>query len=517
MRSVATLVVLAAVAGVLVAEAAVPLDNLDTYFHLRFGHEFLSGDWSLRDPGSVSSLATADWVPTQWLSEVVMAKTEDWFGLAGVAWLSGLLFLSLALVVYWACRRQAEPAVAALLVVLTLIACTSGISMRPQMVSYILVVVTIAAGSGPGTPGGAPWLLVPADVGLDDVPRDVAGRDRDRHGRGARARPRPRSSARRTWPGWLAVPVLSAAVSLLTPVGPGLFPAVLRVGSRAKYFYEWSSAGLHQALGRDARRSSWRWPWCRDCGAPSGCRGSTSCCSGSRRCGRSTRCAPCRWRPAWPPRSLRPPCNRSSARGPRCSGASGCSSSGGYVLALATLAVLVPHTADEPRDTPPWLDGALGDLPAGTRVINDSGFGGYLMWRFPQLDVVMHGYGDLYTDDELERNADIEGVRAGWVEPGPGHRREYAVLPPDSPLAYNLREVEGWTVVEHGADLELLRAPPGWIGRPASRRSRRPSARACLLGGTGVDGVAGPGDPGVQRLVDRRSRARRRPRARRRR
>ena len=41
--------------GALVRRAAMPLDNLDTYFHLRFGHEFLSGDWSVRDPGSVSS------------------------------------------------------------------------------------------------------------------------------------------------------------------------------------------------------------------------------------------------------------------------------------------------------------------------------------------------------------------------------------------------------------------------------------------------------------------------------
>jgi hypothetical protein len=61
-----------------------PLTNTDTYFHLRFGHEFLHG-WSLRHPGSVSTFATADWVPTQWLSEIVMAKTEDWFGLPGVA------------------------------------------------------------------------------------------------------------------------------------------------------------------------------------------------------------------------------------------------------------------------------------------------------------------------------------------------------------------------------------------------------------------------------------------------
>ena len=90
-----------------------------------------------------------------------MAQTEDWFGLAGVAWLSGLLFLSLALVVYWACRRQAEPVVAALLVVLTLIACTSGMSMRPQLVSYVLVVVTTAAWLRARDTGRAPWLLVP--------------------------------------------------------------------------------------------------------------------------------------------------------------------------------------------------------------------------------------------------------------------------------------------------------------------------------------------------------------------
>jgi len=133
----------------------------------------------------------------------------------------------------------------------------------------------------------------------------------------------------------------------------------------------------------------------------------------------------------------------------------------GWAAALAGLALVVPHTADQPRETPSWVDGALSDLPAGTRVIDDIGFGGYLMWRFPQLDVVLHGYGDLYTDDELERNADIEGVRAGWAALVRNTGATYAVLPPNSPLAYNLREVEGWTVVEHGADLDLLRAPPG--------------------------------------------------------
>ena len=90
LRSAFPWLVLVGILVSLFVNTARPLTNTDTYFHLRFGHEFLDG-WSLRHPGSVSTFATADWVPTQWLSEIVMAKTEDWFGLAGVAWLSGLL------------------------------------------------------------------------------------------------------------------------------------------------------------------------------------------------------------------------------------------------------------------------------------------------------------------------------------------------------------------------------------------------------------------------------------------
>jgi len=37
------------------------------------------------------------------------------------------------------------------------------------------------------------------------------------------------------------------------------------------------------------------------------------------------------------------------------------------------------------------------------------------------------------------------------------------VLPPGSPLAYDLREIEHWRVLERSPDLELLQAPPGWV------------------------------------------------------
>ena len=136
---------------------------------------------------------------------------------------------------------------------------------------------------------------------------------------------------------------------------------------------------------------------------------------------------------------------------------------GAYLAALGALAIVVPHTADEPRETPTWLDARLGDLPAGTKLVNDQAYGGYLMWRYPQLDLLAHGYGDLFTDDELERNRTIDEVRSGWLEDLRATAVVYGVLDPDSALAYSLRELEGWTVLEHSDDLELLEPPPGWF------------------------------------------------------
>jgi hypothetical protein len=38
-----------------------------------------------------------------------------------------------------------------------------------------------------------------------------------------------------------------------------------------------------------------------------------------------------------------------------------------------------------------------------------------------------------------------------------------AILEPDSPLAYALRETEGWRVLHHSSSLEMLAAPAGWV------------------------------------------------------
>lgn len=460
LRGLLAYVLLGSVFAVLVRIASLPIVNNDTYFHLRFGHELL-GPWSLRHPGSVSTFATQEWVPTQWLPQMVMAKAEDVFGLPGVSWLAGLLFLSLALSLYVACRRHAEPLVSVFLVMLTLVACTPGMSMRPQQISYLLVVVTVSTWLGVRDSDRTPWLLIPLTwvwsmchgmwpvgivIGFVAVAGLVLGGGQSR-GRVARL---------------LAVPVLSAVASLLTPVGPGLFGAVLQVNSRAEYFYEWSPADftrfytvvllglLALALVPRVRRGAVPWFDLALIGLA---------VLWALYSLRTVPVAACMAAPL-AAAALQP----GIGPRPRAPRAEKVFVAGAWVGALGALAFVVPHTADQPRDTPAWLDAELGDLPAGTKLVNDQAYGGYLMWRFPQLDLLQHGYGDIFTDDELERNDTIDNVGDGWLDDLRETEVQLAVLDPDSALAYSLRELEGWTVLEHSEELELLRPPAGWPG-----------------------------------------------------
>jgi hypothetical protein len=136
-------------------------------------------------------------------------------------------------------------------------------------------------------------------------------------------------------------------------------------------------------------------------------------------------------------------------------------------LALVVLALAVPRTSDDPLPVPSWSDRAIGGLPAGTKVLNDWSLGGYLMWRYPRLDLVMHGYGDTFTTAELTRNDDLVRTAPGWQRRLRETGARVAVLRPRSFLASQLTSEEGWTTVHRSNTLELLRAPTGWRS-PAS-------------------------------------------------
>ena len=456
-RVVLALLVVVGILVSLVANCARTLTNTDTYFHLRFGQEFLDG-WSLRHPGSVSTFATREWVPTQWLSEIVMARTEDWFGLAGVAWLSGLIEIALFVAVYVVCRDRAEPVVAATVTAVALVGMQSGLSMRPQVISYLLVAVVVGAWLRTAADGRVRWWLVPlvwvwamlhgmwplavviggvAVVGLalDKAPRPLLLRA-------------------------ATVPMASAVVAALTPVGPELYTAVAAVGSRARYFAEWGSPDW----------TSWEF------GAVATLFLLTFVALAIRRRGSWTELLLIATAAAFAVYSQRTVPVAAAMLAPLLAGPlqalvgrrtpmgrrERVVLAGGALTALVALAVAVPITSADPPEQSAALDRALSALPPGTKVLDDWDQGGYTMWRYPQLDLMMHGYGDTFTTAELSRNTGLISLDPGWDASLRESGARVALLRPWSRLSYVLAQ-QGWRVVQESDELELLRAPATWV------------------------------------------------------
>ena len=447
------------VLALLVRMAAAPLSNTDTYFHLRFGSEFLH-HWSLRHPGSVSSYATAHWLPTQWLPEMVMARTQEWVGLAGVAWLSGVQMVALMTTLYLVARRWVDPLLAAVLMAAGIVAASTGLSMRPQVLSFLFIAITVAAWMRTREDGRVRWWLVPMTwvwamvhgmwpigIGLGVVA--VAGMALDRT--------RTRAELGKA----LLVPFLSAVVAALTPVGPGLYGAVLDVGARSQFFSEWGTPRfttfrclllavmLAAAIVLFVRRGRATWfdlAFLLTAAA----------------------CAVWSWRTVPVASVMLVPLIAAHAL-PRSGQGTTTSPgrrelglvSGAVALGLTVLAVIAPVTSGAPAQ-PSWVDPALSSLPVGTPVLSDWAYAGYLMWKYPGLDMVMHGYGDTYTVPELERNQAMLTLGLGWDSDVRATQARVAVLRPTYRLAYQLEHQEGWQVVHRSPTLEMLVAPPGW-------------------------------------------------------
>ena len=257
-----------------------------------------------------------------------------------------------------------------------------------------------------------------------------------------------------------AVPVACAVAAALTPVGPRLYPAVLPGGRPRQYFDEWKTDGLHRrrrrrSLAPDRGRAGPAWS-----AGDRSPRGPTSLFVGlRRRVGRST--APAPWRS--PPRcwSRSRPRSTPGGRGP--SSPPGRRETGA-VLACAgvLLAVLAAgraaHAPTSHRRSLPGRAPSTTSRPARS-VLNDWGQGGWMMWRWPDLDFVMHGYGDIFTDDELDRNFRLDGGGSGLGGGRAAHRGEIRPRGPGDEA--RLRPGD------HGLDGAAPQQGPGADGRSA--------------------------------------------------
>jgi hypothetical protein len=369
------------------------------------------------------------------------------------------MYIALALTLWTIARTYANPLAAAPVTVVAILAAAPGISMRPQVLSFILVAVTTAAWLRTRSDGKARWWLILVawvwpmchgmwTIGLIIGVVALVGIALDR------------AVSRRQLLRLTLVPLASAAAAALTPVGPAVYSAVLKVNSRGGYFAEWQPPDFTKpncialliligvVLLRWSRsRTQISWTEVLLVGLAIGWALYT---------GRTVPVAAMMITPfaAMALQNALGEYDRPSRKETLSilTGAAAC---------LAVLAVLVPRTADEPPKDPSWY-ASLDALPDDTAVLNDWGQGGYLMWRFPDLDFVVNGYGDIYTDAEIERNYKMDTTLPGWDNAVRETGATYALLRPGSRLAYNLQHLENWSVRERSSDIMLLVAPDDW-------------------------------------------------------
>lgn len=451
-RRVVPLAAVALVLASIVRIQHVPAAVADTWFHLRFGEEFLSGTWSLRHPGHLGTHDSADWVPTQWLPQVAMAWLDDHVGIGGVVFAGGFVQLLITVLVYVSCRRAGAPLPAAMATAVAMMAASPGLSARPQLLSYLLVVAVAYAWLATARDGRPRWWVVALawawpmlhgmwPIGISISVVGVLGIALQGEVRG---RPLLRLAA---------IPVLSVVVAVLNPLGPAVLRSLFDVGSRASYFSEWGPADFTEPAA-----------------ALLAVMIALVLLSGLRS-------APVPWvhvllallALAWALYSVRTTPVAALILAPLLAAAiQRVVPDGGplsrpelaallVILVVATTALAVVSARRASEDVVgDWVDSRLDALPAGATVLNDWPSGAYLLDRHPDLHLVMHGYGDVFTDAELERNADLVRLAPGWDDLVADLAPDAALLDPDSSLGYAVEHQLGWTRVEGDDDLVLL-------------------------------------------------------------
>ncbi len=459
LRTVVSLLALFVVMARVTLHAANPLDNSDTWFHLRIGRELL-GPWSLRHPGQLSSFGDVAWQPTQWSTEMLAAQFERWFGLPGVAWLFGALFLALIVAVYVVCRRQAEALPATVATGLAVIGTTAQLSARPQVVTLIMLVAVVWAWLRAERTGRVPWLLVPLTwvwatahgmwtvgvvVGVVWCVGLVLDHTVDR-----------RTSLR-----MFAVPVLSVVAACLTPLGPRLLATQLAVGERSAYIGEWAATSFREipafvvALMIGLVVLRWavggrRVPWTHVLLL-------LLACGWAMLVGRMVSCAAVLVAPLLaaalqealgdqPVRQRLPRMERAVL-------------AAGTAVMLVGLALAVPSTADKPGGVPSAFGSRLAALPAGTPVAVEDATGAWMEWKYPGLNPVIDGMLDAYSVDYIKRYADYVDVKPGWQRFLADSKARVAVVHDNSPLSEAMRRELHWRVVDRTGHWVYLAAP----------------------------------------------------------
>jgi hypothetical protein len=453
--------------------ATTPVNDLDSYWHVRIGREILQRHALTGLGQEWLGVPQGDWRTSQWLSEVLMYLTVDhlgWIALPGLRLLTACALFAV-FVLTLVRRRQL---IASFVVLLLLVVGLEVLFQdRPQTVSLVFIALLAAACERLWTVGRRPslllvaglsllwaqlhglWVLGPAAFGLV-----AAGALLDR----GRARP-----------GQARAALLCAAASLtgvLNPEGPASFllPFAFR-NSAGAHINEWAPTAftmpltvawglllclvvwgwIHARAWIAATELLWVFAWSafgvlavRNVGpamlfiAPVALRVLER--AGEIRLGRLTKAV--------------------STRESRIL-------TGLLAAIVVTTAILVTATfrVMDPLQNAPalriarFLDSADGPLriwdgynASGVLIAFGGGSRGH-------LKLVVDGRADLWGGDYIQKLVSTQGLSGDWRQHFASFHADAMVIPPDTPLVTYLREVDNWRVAQVDGSYVLL-VPP---------------------------------------------------------
>jgi hypothetical protein len=434
------------------------VNDPDAWWHLKAGAYLLS-HWKFNEPDPWVPFSSRPFVLTQWLPEVVAQKAYSLFGLPAVAWLRYAAILALLSALVWAARQAADAVPAIIAAVAGLIGAWGSLTERPQLVSFVLLAIAVGAWWKTARDLRPRWWLVPMTffwacchgmwgVGVLTGLAVVAGLALDRR------------LDRRTGVRLLAVPALSVFAAALTPVGPRLLLTPIEVSSNAAQFVqEWQPTDARYVfatvtLGMIALALL---PWIRGTEARPWWQIALA--------GTAVVCTLAMFRTIAVGSIIAAPLLASALQEQRRHAPTPLSRRGtlmwvGLVTAAAIVAgPIAGAVAQKPSGWPEGLRPQLAAIPARTVVLNEYGFGGWLLWAEPQLTPVIDLRSEIYSIQYIRDYRRTEQVLAGWQDFIHRTRPKYALLYADAPLTVALKEELRWKTVGKDADYVLLKAP----------------------------------------------------------
>jgi hypothetical protein len=430
----------------------------DAWWHLKAGAYVLSGG-SFNGPDPWVPFSSRPFVLTQWLPEVVAQKGYSLFGLPAVAWLRCVAMLALISALVWAARQAADTVPAIMAALAGVIGAGGSLSERPQLVSFVLLAVTVGAWWKTARDLRPRWWLAPMTflwacshglwgvgvlIGLAVIAGLALDRRLDRH----------------TALKLLAVPALSIIAAALTPVGPRLLLTPFEVSSNAAQFVqEWQPTDPRNLFAAVtlAMIALALLPWIRGTSARPWWQIALA--------GTAVVSTLAMFRTVPVGSIIAVPLLASALQEQRGHAATRLSRRGvtawvALVTAAAiTAAPIAAVVAQRPYGWSERLRPQLGAIPAKTVVLNDFAVGGWLLWAEPQLTPVIDLRSEIYSMEYIRDYRRTEDVRAGWQGFLDRTKPEYALLKTKATLTAALQEQLHWTAVGKDAGYVLLKAP----------------------------------------------------------